>query len=127
MTELGYPTTVEAMTERLATILGDTNYVTFVADMGGSVIGVAGATLGTYYEKDGIYARLLVLSVSATARGQGTGSRLVDAVEHWAASSGARDIVVNSALHRSDAHGFYERRRYARTGFRFVKQLNGVE
>ena len=30
----------------------------------------------------------------------------------------------NSALHRGDAHGFYERRQYVRTGYRFVKQLN---
>jgi hypothetical protein len=56
MTELGYPTTVEAMTDRLAMILADPNYVTFVADEGYGVIGVAGATLGWYYEKDGMYA-----------------------------------------------------------------------
>jgi GNAT superfamily N-acetyltransferase len=123
MTELGYPTTAEAMTNRLTMILPDPNYVTLVADEGHGVIGVAGGTIGWYYEKDGIYARLLVLAVSSTARGQGTGSRLVEAVERWAASKGARDIVVNSALHRGTAHGFYERRRYERTGFCFVKTL----
>jgi GNAT superfamily N-acetyltransferase len=126
MTELGYPTTVEAMTERLAIILADPNYATFVADTGGCVIGVAGATLGHYYEKDSTYSRLLVLAVASTARGQGTGTRLVEAVEQWAASKGARDVVVNSAFHRSEAHGFYERRHYARTGLRFVKQLDGA-
>jgi len=124
MTELGYPTTVEAMTERLAMILADPNYATFVADTGAGVIGVAGATLGHYYEKDGTYSRLLVLAVASTARGQGTGTRLVEAVEQWAASKGAREVIVNSALHRSEAHGFYERRHYARTGLRFVKQLD---
>ena len=71
-----------------------------------------------------MYCQLLVLSVSSTARGQGTGTRLVETVERWAASQGARAIVVNSALHRGDAHGFYERRQYRRTGYRFVKQLN---
>ena len=45
MTELGYPTTVDAMKERLAMILADPSYVTFVADTGRCVIGVAGATL----------------------------------------------------------------------------------
>ena len=127
MTELGYPTAVEAMTDRLAMILGDTNYVTFVADEGDGVVGVAGAAVGWYYEKDGVYARLLVLAVSSGARGQGTGSRLVEAVERWAVSKGARDVVVNSASHRTTAHGFYERRRYERTGFRFVKQLADIE
>ena len=115
------------MTDRLASILPDANYVTLVADDRHAVIGVAGATVGRDDEKDGIYARLLVLAVSSMARGQGTGSRLVEAVERWAASKGACDVVVNSALHRSVAHGFYERRRYARTGFRFVKQLNVAE
>ena len=124
MTELGYPTTVEAMRDRLGAIVADPNYATFVADTGACVVGIAGATLGKYYENDGVYCQLLVLSVSSTARGQGMGTLLVETVERWAASQGARAIVVNSALHRGDAHGFYERRQYARTGYRFVKQLH---
>lgn len=127
MTELGYPTTVDAMKERLAMILADPRYVTFVADTGRCVIGVAGATLGRYYEKDGTYSHLLVLAVSSEARGHGAGTQLVDAVEDWAVRNGARTVVVNSALHRSGAHGFYERRGYSRTSFRFVKQLNQGE
>jgi GNAT superfamily N-acetyltransferase len=102
MTELGYPTTVEAMRERLGPICADPNYATFVADTAGCVVGVAGARLGNYYENDGMYCQLLVLAVSSTARGQGTGTQLVEAVERWAASQGARTIVVNSALHRGD-------------------------
>jgi GNAT superfamily N-acetyltransferase len=124
ITELGYPTAGEAMTNRLAMILTDPNYATFVADAGGRVVGVAGASLDRYYEEDGLYARLVVLVVSSRAQGRGIGSQLVEAVEHWAVSKGARDVFVNSGLHRSDAHGFYQRRGYARTGFRFVKQLN---
>lgn len=123
MTELGYPTTAEAMTERLAQILSEPDYLTLVADTSAGVAGVAGARLGRYYEKDGCYAQLLVLSVASMARGHGIGAQLVEAVERWAAASGARDIVVNSALHRAEAHGFYERRGYLRTGFRFVKPL----
>jgi GNAT superfamily N-acetyltransferase len=123
MTELGYPTTVEAMTGRLAQILSDPDYLTLVADMNAGVAGVAGARLGRYYEKDGRYAQLVVLSVTSTARGHGIGAQLVGAVERWAATNGARDVVVTSALHRAEAHGFYERRGYLRTGFRFVKPL----
>ena len=126
ITELGYPTDGDAMTERLAPILSDPHYLTLVAALNGLVVGVAGATLGRYYEKDGNCARLLVLSVGSTARGRGIGSLLVTAVERWATDSGARDIVVNSALHRAEAHGFYERRGYLRTGFRFVKTLAGA-
>jgi GNAT superfamily N-acetyltransferase len=126
ITELGYPTTSEAMWDRLTIILNDPNYATFVADAGGSVIGVAGAILSWYYEKDGLYSRLAVLAVSSTARGLGIGGQLVQAVEHWAASKGAREVFVNSGFHRGDAHGFYERCGYSRTGFRFVKRLDAV-
>jgi GNAT superfamily N-acetyltransferase len=125
ITELGYPTTATAMGERLTGLLADPDYATFVTDTDAGIVGVAGAALDRYYEKDGVYARLLVLAVSGTARGRGVGSQLVEAVERWAAADkGAREVFVNSGLHRREAHAFYERRGYSRTGFRFVKQLN---
>jgi GNAT superfamily N-acetyltransferase len=126
ITELGYPTTPEAMRDRLALILADPRYATFVADRGGSVLGVAGCALGRYYEKDGLYSQLVVLAVSSSARGEGIGARLVETIEAWSSSKGARDVIVNSGLHRVDAHRFYERCGYSRTGFRFVKQLGGA-
>ena len=125
ITELGYPTDGETMTERLAPILSDSALPHARRRPERSDCRVAGATLGRYYEKDGNYARLLVLSVASKARGRGIGSRLVTAVERWATDHGVRDIVVNSALHRAEAHGFYEGRGYLRTGFRFVKTLAG--
>lgn len=124
ITELGYPTTSEAMRDRLTMLLADPGYATFVADTDGDVVGVAGVTLSRYYEKDGLYARLVVLSVSSTARGLGIGGRLVQAVERWANTQGAREVLVNSGLHRGEAHRFYEQRGYSRTGYRFVKPLN---
>jgi len=124
ITELGYPTTFEAMRDRLSRILTDPNYATFVADRDGDVVGVAGATLSWYYEKDGMYSRLAVLAVSSTARGLGIGGQLVQATEAWAIAKGVREVFVNSGLHRGDAHRFYERCGYSQTGFRFVKQLN---
>jgi GNAT superfamily N-acetyltransferase len=123
ITELGYPTTVEAMKERLAVILADPKSATFVAESGTSLVGVAGVTIDRYYEKDGLYSRLVVLAVRSTARGAGIGHQLVDAIERWAASKGAREVFVSSGVDRTDAHVFYERCGYARTGFRFVKQL----
>jgi GNAT superfamily N-acetyltransferase len=121
ITELGYPTSSEAMRDRLAIILADPSYATFVADTDGGVVGVAGAALSWYYEKDGRYARLAVLAVSSTARGLGIGRQLVQAIERWAATQGAREVFVNSGFHRGEAHAFYERCGYSRTGFRFVK------
>ena len=123
ITELGYPTTSQAMRDRLSLILNDPGYATFVAETDGEVVGVAGAALSRYYEKDGIYSRLAVLAVSSTARGLGIGRQLVQALESWSAAKGAREVVVNSGLHRGGAHDFYERCGYSRTGYRFVKQL----
>lgn len=124
ITELGYPTSPEAMRDRLTLILADPGYATFVADRDGDVVGVAGATISRYYEKDDLYSRLAVLVVSSEAQGLGLGGRLVQAVERWSVTQGAREVIVNSGLQRAEAHGFYERRGYSRTGFRFVKQLS---
>lgn len=93
ITELGYPTIPEAMRERLAMILADPIYATFVADTGGGVVGVAGAALGRYYEKDGIYSRLVVLAVSASARGMGPGR---------SARRGRRSVVLQQGGAGSD-------------------------
>lgn len=48
ITELGYPTDGEAMTERLAPILADPRYLTLVAALNGLI---AGATLGAISRK----------------------------------------------------------------------------
>jgi GNAT superfamily N-acetyltransferase len=123
MTELGYPTSANAMRDRLNALLRDSSYVTLVADIDHQVVGVIGGTTGRYYEKDGLYARLLVLAVSSQSRGSGIGAELVTALERWAVSRGARDIIVNSAFRRTRAHAFYERLGYAGTGVRLVKRL----
>lgn len=122
MTQLGYPTTSEAMTVRLAGILPDPARLTVVAESD-RIVGVAGGAVGRYYEGDGLYGQLAVLVVDAEARGAGVGRALVDAVEAWAAGRGARTIVLNTGLQRAGAHAFYERCGYARTGFRFTKPV----
>jgi GNAT superfamily N-acetyltransferase len=124
VTELGYRTTPDAMRERLGRLLDNQGYATYVAESGGEVVGVSGGTLDLYYEKDGVYARLTVLAVSPSARGSGVGRQLVDMIERWAASRGARELFVNSGFHRPDAHAFYERCGFTRTGFRFVRPVS---
>jgi GNAT superfamily N-acetyltransferase len=127
ITQLGYPTTAAAMRGRLEAIASDSSYATFVAVASGSIVGLAAGRLGQYYEKDGTYCQLVVLSVASGARQQGIGKRLVAAVERWGRDNGVRAVVVTTALHRDGAHAFYERCGYSRTGFRFVKELTAQD
>jgi GNAT superfamily N-acetyltransferase len=102
VSELGYPTTDAEMKSRLATIWGDSNLRTLVAQVGTVVVGVAGVGLAPNYERNGAYGRLLVLAVAEPYRGSGVGRALVDKAETWLTTRGATTIVVNSGDHRKD-------------------------
>ena len=123
ITELGYPTDTASMEARLRPMLDAPGYATLLAEDQRGAVGMIGAMMQHYYERDGPHCRLLALVVADGARGRGIGGRLVEAVETWARGQGARTILVTSALHRGEAHRFYEARGYARTGYRFVKPL----
>jgi GNAT superfamily N-acetyltransferase len=123
ISELGYPTTEPDMRARFTAIEADANYRTFVAEVAAVVAGVAGAGLAPYYERNGIYGRILVLAVGEAYRRNGLGRALVNAAEAWAASQGAIAMLVNTAHHRKNAHQFYGQIGYSSTGLRFVKEL----
>jgi len=122
-THLGYPTTPQAMRERLARIVARDDYETFVAERDGRVVGFAGVMHGLSYNYDPPYARLLSLVVEPGERGRGTGAALVAAAERWARGQGAAQLHVTTALHRDGAHRFYERLGYERTGARYLRKL----
>lgn len=123
VTSLGYPTTPAEMTERFVHLLVDPIYVALVAEDDGQVIGLSGGRVSRYFEKNGLYAQIVILVVADSAHNKGAGTALVEAVEQWAREQNALDIVVNSGVHRNEAHRFYERRGFERTGFRFRKSL----
>lgn len=123
ISQLGYPTSSDEMKERLAAILLDPNYITLVAEHRQEVVGVAGIGIGRYYEKDGTYGRLLVLSVDENWRSHGIGSSLVTEAEVWLKERNLTYVIVNSGNHRIEAHRFYKRLGFEATGLRFVKSL----
>jgi GNAT superfamily N-acetyltransferase len=123
MAQLGYPTSEDQMARRLRAIADEKHFVTFVAVENGDVVGMAGASVAPFYEKDGLCCRLLALAVLDEHRRRGIGEALVDQVEEWARGRGAVDVRLNSAHHRADAHAFYERLGYESTGLRFRKEL----
>lgn len=127
VTALGYPTNAGDMRERLEGLLADPVYVTLVAENGGEVAGVAGACTARFYEKNGMYARLVALVVSEDSHGRGVGASLVRAVERWANGKGAVEIFLNSGVQREGARRFYEKLGYRVTGVRFSKELAAGE
>lgn len=120
---LGYPSTETEMAARLARIFGRDDYETFVAEREGRVVGFVGVMHGPSYTYDPPYARLLALVVEPGERGEGTGAALVREAERWAREVGSASLHLTTALRREDAHRFYERLGYERTGARYLKKL----
>ena len=92
-------------------------------DRYGEVVGVVTAHLIPSIHDNEPVAWLTTLVVQEDARGAGIGSALVEHIEKWATDNGARRLSVTSAMHRKEAHEFYERRGYENTGLRFGKSL----
>jgi ribosomal protein S18 acetylase RimI-like enzyme len=124
MTELGYPTTAAQMTARLAAILADGDYRTFIASDGPTIAGAIGTRTGPLYEFDEPYGQIMVLVIAVGYRRRGVGRLLLEAAEAFFSERRARFAVVTSANRRSDAHAFYEKYGYAFDGRRYKKPLS---
>ena len=123
LSQLGYPTSTDEMKGRLAEILSNPNYLTLVAEHQNEVVGILGAGVFPFYEKTGMYGRILALVVDEKRQGQGIGGSLVAQAEKWLKERRADSIIVNSGKQRKGAHRFYKQLGYAETRLRFVKTL----
>jgi ribosomal protein S18 acetylase RimI-like enzyme len=121
--ELGYQADRTEMETRLALILLNPAYKTFVAIMDGSVCGMIGTLTYPSYEHNDASGRILALVTSSTARRRGIGRALIATVEKDFAQRGIRRVSLDTRLTREDAHKFYQLLGYERNGWRFVKQL----
>lgn len=108
-------------------IFADPQYVNLVAVNESKVVGFLGLVFGLYYEYNGSYARITVLSVAPEVQGQGIGRSLVTAAEEIAKSRGAITCIVNSGLQRAEAHRFYETLGFSWKSKAFYKSLNMAE
>ncbi len=123
VTQLGYPTTEAEMEQRLKVLLPLPEYVVFVAESSGRVIGLIGAYLGHALEFDGTYGRLTGVVVDKPYRDSGVGKMLLDHIESWLKEKGARMVTLTSGKQRKEAHGFYRHLGFEETGLRFSKPL----
>jgi GNAT superfamily N-acetyltransferase len=125
MNELGYPTSVDEMEARFKNIVIHPEYRTLLAVVNHEIVGMAGLTKGLYYEKNGIYVRILAFVVKQSSRKLGIGKLLIKAVEQWAQEQGISIILINSGNRdeRLAAHAFYQKMGYDIKSSGFVKLL----
>ncbi|WP_198670166.1 GNAT family N-acetyltransferase [Dyella sp. C9] len=122
--ELGYPTTGEAMRERLATMSHPASDAVLVAEEGGVVLGCISLHLSPMLHVEGRVGRITTLVVDEHQRGQGIGRVLLDAAHAWFARHGCRTVELTSGIRRERAHRFYESNGYTRRSVRFVRQID---
>ncbi|MDF7665191.1 GNAT family N-acetyltransferase [Bifidobacterium sp. ESL0745] len=104
---LGYDYPLDRTSERLAELLANPDCRIFVAEKNGNAVGYVQAN--TYKATYGDPAvNVMGLAVSQDARGNHAGRRLMEAVEAWARNINAKEVRLNSAEFRKDAHKFYQ-------------------
>lgn len=125
VTALGYASTAAQIQKRLAAMGRDHEALAVVAEQdGGQVTGLATAHGLSTIHDDKLVFLLTALAVAETARRRGVGRALVEHVEAWARFQGATRLSVVTGTQRLDAHAFYEKVGYTRTGFRYAKELS---
>jgi GNAT superfamily N-acetyltransferase len=98
-------------------------YRLFAARDGGRIVALAGVGFGVnlYY---GRYLWVYDLITAESERSRGHGRALLAYLEDLARSGGCDTIALSSALHRKDAHRFYEEKAgFDRAGYSFRKAL----
>jgi GNAT superfamily N-acetyltransferase len=125
MEQLGYPTSIEQMKQRLTNIDASPNYHTLVATESDKVIAMIGLVKSFYYEMNGSFIRIQAFVVDSNYRNQGIGKKLLEKAEEWARSIGAAGISLNSGNReeRIAAHKFYEKMGYVAKSIGFAKSL----
>ena len=122
--ELGYPALASEVPARLAELAKYPNTLALVAADGAEVVGIVTAQVFPSLHASEPVAWITSMVVSSQHRGRGIGSELVERAERWALEKGAVKVSLTSALHREEAHAFYQKKQlYEKTGLRFSKLL----
>jgi GNAT superfamily N-acetyltransferase len=122
-TQLGYASDAAQMAARLAQLQGHPDIRALVAERDGRVTGMIGLMVFPAFHRDGLHGYVTALVVDERERGAGIGAVLLQTAESWFQERGVKRVNLTTALHREDAHGFYEKRGYTFTGKRYTKIL----
>lgn len=121
--QLGYPVDTAAIVPRLERlgIVGDT---VAVAELDGTVVGLAHLQVSPALEHDRPAAKVGALVVDDSSRRRGVGKALVAAMEEEARSRGCGLFYLTTSEGRGDAHAFYEQMGLQQTGRRYGTTLS---
>src|SRR5881392_3897001 len=111
------------MESRSISILKDPRYKTLVALNDDKICGMIGTVSASSYLHNDLTGRIIALVVSRESRRRGIGARLIAEAEKNLIQRGITRVTMTARFEREKAHQFYEKLGYARTGFRFAKNL----
>lgn len=123
LTQLGYPATDAEMDARWEAIASRPDFATLLAVEGQEIRGMIGLSTAPSYTHNERVGRIVVLVVDEEKRGRGVGAELVAAAETYFREQGIRRMRLTTRTERADAHRFYERLGFGRTGLRFEKTI----
>ena len=89
----------------------------------GTLITFAGVSVQTnFYHKRHLFVFDLV--TDENYRSKGYGKEMLDYLEVYAKTAMCENIVLSSGFEKEDAHKFYEREKFSKKSFMFVKSLS---
>lgn len=113
--QLGYDMPRDELARRLAIVLRDGGHRVWVCELDGKVVGILHAFFRPALDKvPEVMVQALV--VEAAQRSKGVGERLMAEAEAFARGFSSASVSLYSGAARADAHRFYERLGYVRTG-----------
>jgi GNAT superfamily N-acetyltransferase len=123
--DLGYPTTLEQMGNRMENLLKLDSYWTLVAVSNHKIIGFIGFNKNYFWEQDGFYIKIQALVVGKEYRRFGLGKELMDSVEKFSRQIKAKSMILTSAKReeRESAHQFYPKMGFESTSIAYIKKL----
>ena len=122
VTDLGYPVDGAELWSRIEKMPHGT-YQTLVAVMENGVAGFIGLLTLPVYEHPLPIGWILALCISPQHRREGLGTALIQEAEKYYRIQGVSDIRLHSGIHRDEAHKFYEKMGFDKSGYRFKKKL----
>jgi len=123
VTQLGYPSDVSQVLARMRRVQDDPDIRMLVAENDAGIVGMIGIMVFPAFHRDGLHGYVTAMVVDQTVRGGGIGAALLQAGEAWFAERGVKRVNLTTALHREEAHVFYEKNGYTFTGKRYTKIL----